>query len=114
MVDLVGAVQAIVAKLEAGGVRAVTDARDVNPPCVQVRAPVLSWRFGKNCWDAEFSAWAITGDAGTTENLRAQSALIDAVQAALDGVVVSARPDDALMVDGSLLPIYVLTWSARI
>jgi hypothetical protein len=112
--DLAAAVQSVIDKLEAHGVRAVADARDVNPPCVQVRAPVLSYRFGKNCWDAEYTIWSITGDAGTTENLKAQSDLIGRIQWALDGVVATARPDDALMPDGSLLPVYVLTWSARI
>jgi hypothetical protein len=36
------------------------------------------------------------------------------VQWALDNAVANARPDDALMTDGALVPIYVLTWSARI
>jgi hypothetical protein len=112
--DLAAAVADIVTRLQAGGVRAVTDARDVNPPCVQVRAPIISYRFGKGYWDAEWTAWAITGDAGTAENLTAQGDLITKAQAALEGAVVTARPDDALMPDGSLLPIYVLNWSARI
>lgn len=112
--DLAQAVQAVIDKLEAHGVRAVADARDVNPPCVQVRAPVISYRFGKNCWEADFTAWSITGDAGTVDNLKAQSDLLGRIVWALDGVPVTARPDEALMPDGALLPIYVLTWSARI
>lgn len=112
--DLAGAVQDVVDRLVAGGVRAVASAQDVNPPCILVRPPTISYRFGKAYWDAEWTAWAIVVGSGQVQQLKAHSALLDAAQTALGYAAVSARPDDATLADGSTVPIYVLTWTQRI
>lgn len=112
--DMTAALDALVAQLEAGGVRAVVDARDVNPPCVLLRAPTLTFRFGKGYADAAFAAWCVVGDTGRRTSLDAVNTLIQQTQAALDYLAVDARPDDAILPDGSTLPIYVLTWTQRL
>lgn len=104
----------VVAVLEAGGVRAVTDARNVNPPCVLLRLPTLTYRFSKGYADAEMSGWCIVGDAGRDASIDAVSDLLTKAQDALNYIGVQARPDDAIMPYGATLPIYVLTWTQRI
>ena len=114
MVDLEAAMQAVVDRLEAGGIRGYIDARDANPPCVLMRAPSLAYRFNKGSWDASWTAWLLVPDAGASQVLRAFGPLLEQVQNALGFAVVEARPDDTTMPDGSTLPIYVLTWTERI
>jgi hypothetical protein len=113
-VDLEQAMQSVVDRLEAGGVRAYVDARDANPPCVLLRPPSLAYRFGKGGWDASWTAWVLVPDAGRSQVLKTFGPLLDDVQAALGYAVVEARPDDTTMPDGSTLPLYALTWTERI
>lgn len=112
--DLKAATQAVVDTLTAGGVRATLDGRDANPPCVLVRPPTLTFRFGKGCWDAEWEAWAMVPDTGHSTSLTALGELVTAAQDALGGAVVTARPAEASTADGGTVPTYTLTWTARI
>jgi hypothetical protein len=113
-IDIAGEIAAIVAELTLAGIRAVDDPRDANPPCVLVNPPEIEFRFGKGAWGATWEAWCIVPDAGRHQALRALSLLVSQAQAALGYRAVSGRPDDTLMPDGSTLPMYVLTWTARI
>jgi hypothetical protein len=113
-VDLDTAAAAVVDRLTAGGVRATLDGRNANPPCVLVRPPALTFRFGKGTWDAEWEAWAMVPATGQTGDLAALGRLVTAAQAALGGQVVTARPDEAQTADGATVPMYRLTWTARI
>lgn len=113
--DLAEAVAALLAQLDAGQVRAAADLRDVNPPCVLVRPPRMSWRFGKDCWDATWEMWAVVPDTGAADALSALSLLIGQVQVALGGRVVEGRPVDVQAIDGAgTLPGYALTYTQRI
>lgn len=114
MVQIAEAMTEIVEQLRAGGVRAVLDPRDVNPPCVLVRPPTVSYRFGKGNWDAEWTAWALVPSAGTNVDVAAVGQLLDDLQAALTYAVVTATPDDAVLADGSTVPMYSLSWTSRI
>lgn len=112
--DLAAAVNDVVRRLKAGGVRAAVDARDINPPAVLVRPPALTYRFGKGYADAEWSVWVLVGSSGKSQELTQLSALLDQVQTALDHSGVTARPDDAVLPDGSTAPMFVLSWTSRI
>lgn len=112
--DLDAAVKAVVDRLTAGGVRATNDGRNANPPCVLVRPPSLTFRFGKGTWDAEWEAWAMVPATGQSGSLAALGDLVTAAQTALGGAVVTARPDEAQTADAATVPMYRLTWTARI
>jgi hypothetical protein len=114
-VNVAGAVQAIVDRLTAVGVRAVLDERDINPPCVYVAPPALVWRFARNDYDAEFVLWAITGAAGRNVDLVNLGELIDDVTAALQFAAVRAEPADLLIPQQAApLPAYRLTFTERV
>jgi hypothetical protein len=113
-VDLKAATQDVVDVLLAAGIRATIDPKSANPPCVLVRPPSITWRFGKGGWDAAWQAWLVVGDSGLPAVLDDQSELINQVQAALNYAAVTARPADTTMSDGATLPTYVLEWTSRI
>jgi hypothetical protein len=114
-VNVAGAVQAIVDRLTAVGVRAVLDERDINPPCVYVAPPAMSWRFARNDFDAEFTIWAITGAAGRNIDLVNLGELIDDVTAALQFAAVRGEPADLLIPQQAApLPAYRLTFTERV
>lgn len=112
--DLDAAMQGVVDELRAGGVRAVMDARDANPPCVLLRPPTIHFRFGKPTYTADFEAWAMVPDTGQSSSLVAAGDLVTAVSEALGGRIETATPDDATLADGGTVPIYRLTWTQRI
>jgi hypothetical protein len=111
--DIAAAAQDVVDQLVAGGVRAVVDGRDLNPPAVQIRPPTLHYRFGRGA-AADWEAWAVVPDTGMRTDLAALSDLLEKVQAALGHVGVQARPDTVTLADGGTVPAYVLTWSSKI
>jgi hypothetical protein len=113
-VDLEKACKDIVDQLTAAGVRAAIDARDLNPPCVQVRRPTLHYQFGRSIATADWELWLLVPDSGTSQALKAASELLTAVQTAIGFAGVEATPDDAALPDGSTVPMYRLTWSKRI
>lgn len=112
--DLYAATKAVVDELTAAGVRATLDGTDVHPPCVLVRPPSVSFRFGKGNWDAEFEAWVMVPSNGIAASLRAIGDLITEVQDALADRTVTAVPDDAQLVDGGTVPMYRLSWTQRV
>jgi hypothetical protein len=104
----------VVDKLNAAGIRATVDGRDANPPCILIRPPVMNFRFGKGYWDADMTAWALVGDSGMANSMSALGDLVTATQDALGYVIVTARPDETTLADGSTVPTYVLTWTQRV
>jgi hypothetical protein len=106
---------AIVDRLTAAGVRAVVDERDIAPPCVMLRSPSLAWRFGKGGWSAEWVLWAVVPDSGTMVALENLDLLMEQVQQALAGAIVTATPITVGGIDGSPpVPGYALTWTDTI
>lgn len=113
--DLSGAVGMVIDRLTDAGIRAVADERDVNPPCVLVRAPRMAFRFGARCYDAEWTLWVIVPDSGRTVALDNLGPLIDATAAALGGPIIAATPVSVPGVDGSPpLPAYELTFTTTL
>jgi hypothetical protein len=114
MPNLTSAVADYVDRLRAAGVRASADTRDINPPCVHINPPEVAYRFGKG-WDATWRAYAIAPDSGPAESLEVVGELLENTQAALAGLVVTARPAELLTLDGGPpLPAYELNWTSRL
>jgi hypothetical protein len=100
--------------LQGAGVRAVDDARDINPPCVYLVPPEGALRFHKGTADATWTIYLVTGDAGARAATRALSDLLDQV-AGLFAFTTFERV--ALAVPGAgadPLPSYRLTWKSLI
>lgn len=113
--DLQAAAQAVVDKLMAAGIQATVDERDLNPPAVLVAVPLLTYRFGKSCWDAQFTLAAVVTNSGRAAALGNLSTLLNQVTAALGGIPVTARAIDLTVPDqGAPLPAYELTYTQRI
>lgn len=113
--NLDAAAAAIVDQLRAGGVRATVDERDLNPPCVWVKPPAVTFRFGKGYWDAAWTLQAVVPDSGRDIALGNLGSLLEQVQDALGNVAVTAVPISLLVPGGSApYPGYELTYSQRI
>lgn len=112
--DVAGAVQSVVDRLTAAGVRATLDERDINPPCVYVAPPALTWRFGRGDFTAAFTAWCVTGAAGRNADLATLGDLLESVGIALDWAGVTADPADLLIPhQAAPLPAYRVMWTER-
>lgn len=112
--DIAGAVQSVVDRLTAAGVRATLDERDVNPPCVFISPPAVEFRFGRRGFTATFTGWCVTGAAGRSVDLANLAELVDRAGEALQWAQVRADPADLLVPEQPVpLPAYRLTWSER-
>jgi hypothetical protein len=107
--------RALVDRLTAAGVRACLDERDINPPCVFVPEPIRTGRFGAGGANLEFTAWAVTTNAGRNVDNQNLHDLLQAVGDALAWAVVRAEPADLLIPSLSApLPAYRMTWTDRL
>lgn len=113
--DIAGAVQSVVDRLTAAGVRATLDERDINPPTVYVAPPAVAFRFAGGDMSAEFTAWCVTGAAGRSVDLVNLAELLELAGAALHWAAVRADPADLLIPhQAAPLPAYRITWTERI
>lgn len=114
--DVAAASAAIVARLAAAGIRASIDERDLNPPCVWVAPPTMSWRFARGTWDAEWLLTAVVPDTGRNVSTPALAALVVQVQDAMGWAGVTARPVALLVpgTGGTPLPGYEMSFTQRI
>jgi len=113
--DLHGATRAVVDRLLASGVRAVLDERDVNPPCVFVPPPIITWRFRRGDFDAEFTAWCVVPNSGRDIALRNLGPLVTAAVAAIGLPVLTGEPADLPVPEQAApLPAYRLHWSENV
>lgn len=101
--------QAEADRLVAGGVRAVIDARDLNPPSALVRPPVLGYRFG-GCNRLTWTVLVVAPDAGTRGALATLGDLVEKAQAALGYPAAELTPVDVALLDGGTAPGYSLTY----
>jgi hypothetical protein len=114
IVDIAGAQRSVVDRLAAAGVRGTADERDVNPPCVFVPVPALSFRFGGRCWDGTYALVCVVPDAGRPASVQALGDLIGQVQTALGGGCVDGAPVSFAGVDGAPpLPAFTLRYSEQ-
>jgi hypothetical protein len=98
--------------LQGAGVRAVDDARDINPPCVYLMPPEGLLRFDRGRADCTWSIYLITGDAGARAATRALSDLLDQV-AGLFAFTTFERFALTVPGGGDPLPSYRLTWKSH-
>lgn len=100
--------------LTAGGVRAVIDARDLNPPCALVAAPVFRWVFDSGRVTADWRVVAVVPSSGAMTELKALGDMLDTIAGVLGGAPVQATPmaypDPG---GGDPLPAYQLTWTSK-
>lgn len=112
--DVLQQLQGYLDDLTAAGIRATDDPRDINPPAVLVRPPVLHFRFGRGCIGADWTARLYLLNSGTRQALAEGLPLIESVQEALQGLLVDATPVDLQLPDGGgPTPGYQLTWSTH-
>jgi len=97
--------------LQGAGVRAVDDARDINPPCVYLVPPEGSLRFDRGRADCTWTIYLVTGDAGARPATKALSDLLDKVAGTFSFTTFERV---ALTVPGAgdPLPSYRLTWKS--
>lgn len=111
--DLGAALAQQLLALRSAGVRAVADPRSINPPCLLVLPPAISWRM--KCVDATWTGYAIATDPGSEHALAQLSGLLAGVQAALAGAVTIAEPADVTLPDGAgTVPGYVIRWTGKV
>ena len=103
----------VLQQLQDAGVRAVDDARDINPPCVYLMPPQGSLRFDRGRADATWTVYLVTGDTSARVATRALSDLIDKV-AGVFPFTTFERVALALPSGGDPSPAYQLTWKSLI
>jgi hypothetical protein len=113
--DLVAAVAGVVDRLSAAGIRAVSDVRNVNPPCVYVPPPRIAWRFGKGYADLGWAVAAVVPNSGRDAAIKNLGPLVGAAVDALSATpVTDGRPIDIASTDGAApMPGYELTFTTR-
>jgi hypothetical protein len=112
-VSIAAAVDLVAAQLAAAGLRVAIDVADVNPPCAYVAPPVLTWTFGANQWEADWTVTLVVASTARRVALAELGQLLILAAGALH--YVTARPLDLTLPDGGHpLPAYELTWSAII
>ena len=80
MVDVAAVVLEVAGKLEAAGLRVAVDQRDVNPPCVYVAPPTVSWDRLRGA-TATLDLYAVVPSSGRRTALVALGPLIEQVVA---------------------------------
>ena len=103
----------ILKALTDAGVRAVDDARDINPPCVYLTPPQGTLRFDKGKADATWTIYLVTGDAGARPATKALSDLLDKLAGRFPFTTFE-RVALAVPGGGDPLPSYQLTWKSLI
>lgn len=111
---LVDATDRIVARLKAAGLRAFIDPRAVNPPCLLVLPPTMSFSFGRGGYSADYTVLAVSSSTDKRTQWMELSDLITRTQEALGWMVTMVRPADVWSADQStLLPGYEMTWTEK-
>jgi hypothetical protein len=113
VIDVAAATAAMVDTLTAAGIAACLDLRDMETPGVYVPSPDLEFGIGKAT--ARWRIVAAAANTGRSAALAELGPLIGAVNTALGGGVVAARPVDLTSIDGTgPRPGYELSFTTRI
>jgi hypothetical protein len=113
--DLAGAVDAILDRLRAAGIRATSDLRNVNAPGCYLPPPAIDWRFARGSVSLSWSLLAVVPNTGRDVALKNLGPLLDQVTAALVTTpVTDGRFVDVAGVDGAApMPGYELHFTTR-
>jgi len=105
----------IIDALTAGGIRATTDLKMLNPPCVYLAAPELEFRFRQGDFTATYTMLLVAANTSRRLAFDEMSQLIVQVQTILGERARSARPVDVPTNDGSAILLgYEFTWAERV
>lgn len=110
--DLAALAQAQADRLTAAGVRAVIDARDLNPPGALVRPPTIGYRFG-HCHELTWTVYVLAPDSGTRGALSILGDLVEKAQEALGYPAPTVTPADVALLDGGTAVGYSLTYVTK-
>jgi hypothetical protein len=112
VLDLAGAVTEMVTTLEAAGVTACADQRDLNPPACYVAPPSIAWNRLEG-WTGTVDLYAVVPATGRVDALSALGPLVDAIVAVYPASV--GYPIDLQPLDGTdPLPAYRLPVSIHV
>jgi hypothetical protein len=93
--------------------RVFDDANNVNPPCVWLPMPALTFRFSKGCIEVVWTAYLIAPPTNTLSVSATLSELLDTVTGLHAYLEAVAQPL-SLPGGGQPAPAYELTWNDRI
>lgn len=112
---LISAAQPIIQALLDAGLRVFDDPKDLNPPCVYYAPPTLRFSFRVGSYECDQTLLLCSGHTVKRVQYQELSELMAAVQQALGGAVVTARPADVWSADQSaVLAAYEMTWTDTI
>ena len=112
---LLDPLEAILAKLEAVGVRATIDIKELNPPGCYLAPPELEFRFRQGDFTATYTLLVCAPNTTRRLQYAAMSELLFTVQRALGDRSQVARPVDIPTNDGTAVLLgYELSWHERI
>lgn len=98
---------------DGSSLRVFDDSAQVNPPCVWVPVPAVTFQFGKRVLDVTWQAYLVAPNSSTKSVSSTLSDLVDAVTGLFPFTDGSPQPL-TLPGGGQPVPSYQLTWSARI
>jgi hypothetical protein len=105
----------ILGKLEAAGVRATIDIRDLNPPGCYLAPPELEFRFRQGDYTATYTLLVCAPNTTRRQQFVAMAELLAAVNGALGYRSPNARPVDVPTNDGTAILLgYELSWTDRV
>jgi hypothetical protein len=115
VIDLTAVMEIVAEGIRAQGVPCFLDEVDCSPPCVLLRPPALSWRFGQGRYDLSWVALVMVENAGKTAALSKLGELIELTVKGIGAPVLGASPADVQLPDGAApLPGYSLNWNSKI
>jgi hypothetical protein len=105
----------IIGKLEAAGIRATIDIKELNPPGCYLSPPELEFRFRQGDFTATYTLLVCAPNTTRRLQYAAMSSLLFAVQRALGERSPTARPVDVPTNDGTAVLLgYELSWHERV
>jgi hypothetical protein len=100
-ITLADVMAAFTGRLDDAGVRWTVDAQKLDPPCVLVPIPTMTFRFNRASVDAGFAVVAVAQVTDRDTAIAALSDLIEQVQSATGGAITDASPADVTTADQS-------------
>lgn len=101
MPSLVDVMNPVIEALEGADIRVVVSMRDIDPPCVFLPIPELTYRFKDGGLEAAVRPVCVAPNTDRTTAIESLSELLDATQAALGRRATVARPVEVALADNS-------------
>lgn len=115
MPTLADAMTPLIGVLEAAEIRVFVSMRDIDPPCVFLPIPELSFRFKENTFQADYRLVLVVPNTSRDLAIQSLSELLTQVQTALGHRAQTARPVEVVLADSSAVVLaYELTFSMNV